>query len=134
MATFNVVGFDDVIKGLEAASEDYKRVAIIAAEAGAKAAVKCMERTVPVRTGILKGSLQYKGPNFTFEKGHYFDVFPSGFKKNGRKKQRIEEVGFVLEYGKSNTPAMPWMRTAVEEGEPEIVAAMAEALKKEGYE
>ena len=128
MASFNVSGIDDILREFE---QDAGRIAAngpAAAMAGGRAAVAEMEKRVPARTGGLKGHISIDGPHHTVADGHYVDVYPKGTKKNGRKTERYETVGYVLEYGRSNMAARPWMRPSVEEGSQAIVDAMAEAL------
>lgn len=128
MGSFSFSGIDDALDELRKMGEDVDRLGPAAALAGAQAAVAEMEKTVPVRTGGLKGHIAIDGPHHTLADGHFCDVYPTGTKKNGRKRERYETVGFVLEYGRSNMPANPWMRTAVEQNADAIADAMAEAL------
>lgn len=128
MASFNVFGMDEVLKAFAQEAERMERNGPAAAQAGAEAAIAAMEKTVPVRTGGLKGHIAAKGPFHDSVDGHYCDVFPTGKNKQG---ERYETIGYVLEYGRSNMPARPWMRTAVETGGDAIGEAMAEALMKD---
>lgn len=128
MASFNVQGIDELIQAMQMEEERMERNGPAAALAGAKATIKAMEQTVPVRTGGLKGHIKAKGPFHDIVYGHYCDVFPTGKRKDG---QRYEAVGFVQEYGRSNMPAQPWMRPAVEQNGDAIGQAMADALMKD---
>lgn len=128
MASFNFQGLDEAINALGEMAADIDAKGPAAAMAGGRAAVAEMEKRVPVRTGGLKGHIAIKGPFHTVADGYYVDVYPTGTKKNGKKRERYETVGYVLEYGRSNMEARPWMRPAVEEGADAISDAMAAAL------
>ena len=128
MASFNYTGVDEAIRELKRMGADISKKAPAAAVAGGKAAIAEMQKRAPVRTGGLKGHIGMKGPFHTTADGYYVDVFPTGKKKNGKKTERYETVGYVLEYGRSNMEARPWMRPAMEEGEDAIASAMADVL------
>ena len=128
MASFNYTGVDEAIRELKRMGADISKKASAAAVAGGKAAIAEMQKRAPVRTGGLKGHISMKGPFHTTADGYYVDVFPTGKKKNGKKTERYETVGYVLEYGRSNMEARPWMRPAMEEGEDAIAGAMADVL------
>lgn len=128
MASFNCTGLDEAIRELKRMGDDVSKKGPAAAVAGGKAAIAEMEKRVPVRTGGLKGHIGMKGPFHTTADGYYVDVMPTGKKKNGKKTERYETVGYVLEYGRSNMEARPWMRPAIEEGEDAIASAMADVL------
>ncbi len=126
MATFNVVGIDEAIKALDMAAEEMTRRAPAAAKAGGEVAAKAMADTAPVgSTGQLSGSIVVKGPYTSALDGSYCDVFPDGVRKDG---ERNAEVGFVNEYGRSNMPARPWMRPAIERYADEIASAVTNVL------
>ena len=128
MASFNFTGLDDIIREFEGEAARISEKGPAAAMAGGKAAVAEMEKRVPVRTGGLKGHIAIKGPFHTVADGYYVDVFPDGTKKNGRKRERYATVGYVLENGRSNMEARPWMRPAMEEGAETNADAMLAAL------
>lgn len=128
MAAFNLQGIDEMMKALELEAERVERNGPEAAMAGGKAAIQAMEGTVPVRTGGLKGHIQAKGPFHDAVNGHYCDVYPTGKDKRG---QRYETIGFVQEYGRSDMPAQPWMRPAVEANADAIGQAMADVLMRD---
>ena len=130
MASFNFTGLDDIIREFEGEAARISEKGPAAGMAGGKAAVAEMEKRVPVRTGGLKGHIAIKGPFHTVADGYYVDVFPDGTKKNGRKRERYATVGYVLENGRSNMEARPWMRPAMEEGAETIADAMLAALTK----
>lgn len=128
MASFNAQGIDEMIDALQLEAERVERNGPAAAMAGARAAVEAMEETVPVRTGGLKGHIKAKGPFYNSVDGHHADVYPTGKDKHG---ERYETIGFVQEYGRSNMPAQPWMRPAVETKSDVIGAAIADALMRD---
>ena len=123
MAIFNVTGLDEAIKQLDLAADALKERAPEAAVAGGK--VAAFQRSAPVRTGQLAASMTVDGPHHTVADGYYCDVYPSGKRADG---ERNATVGYVLEYGRSNMPAQPWMRPAMEESADEISSAIAEVL------
>ena len=127
MASFNFQGADELLKEFERMGADLSERGPAMAMAGGRAAVAEMEKRVPVRTGGLKGHIAIKGPFHTTMDGYYVDVFPDGTKKNGRKRERYAAIGYILEYGRSNMAARPWMRPAVEEGADASNEAMANA-------
>ena len=59
------------------------------------------------------------------------DVYPQGMKKQSGKSQRFETIGFVLEYGRSNMPAQPWMDPAIESAGESILDALENELMKD---
>lgn len=128
MASFNVQGIDELVEALEMEAERVDRNGPNAAMAGARVAIEAMEQTVPVRTGGLKGHIKAKGPMYNSVDGHHADVFPTGKDKHG---ERYETIGFVQEYGRSNMPAQPWMRPAVETKADAIGAAVADTLMRD---
>lgn len=128
MASFNVTGIDELIQGMQLEAERIDRNGPAAAMAGAKTAIRAMEGTVPVRTGGLKGHIKAKGPFYDSVDGHHADVFPTGKDPHG---ERYETIGAVQEYGRSNMPAQPWMRPAVETHGDAIGAAVAETLMRD---
>ena len=128
MASIDFQGADELLQEIERLGEDLSQKGPAMAMAGGKAARAEMEKRAPVRTGGLKGHIAVKGPYHTTAAGYYVDVGLDGTKKNGRKRERYATVGYVLEYGRSNMAARPWMRPAIEEGADAINDAMAEAL------
>lgn len=125
MATFDTVGIDEAIKQFDLKSEEMQRLAPEAVMAGARVAAGVLADTAPYRTGQLSGSITIKGPYHNVVDGHYADVFPDGKRNDG---ERNATVGYVLEYGRSNMPARPWMRPATESHADEINGAIADVL------
>lgn len=128
MASFNVTGMDDLIRQMDLKAEEIKRLGPTAAKAGGEAALEAMKKTVPKgkgKTHELESSLKIDGPYHNVSAGYYCDVHPDGKRASG---ERNATVGYVLEYGRSNMAARPWMRTAVEMFEADIQDAMAKVL------
>ncbi|MBR6571550.1 MAG: hypothetical protein IKK75_13965 [Clostridia bacterium] len=128
MARFDVGGIDELIQDMNLEEERIDHNGPAAAMAGAKVAIVAMEATVPVRTGGLKGHIQARGPFYDSVDGHHADVFPTGKDPHG---ERYETIGAVQEYGRSDMPAQPWMRPAVETHGDAIGAAVAETLMRD---
>lgn len=130
MASFNVVGIDELMADLQLEAERIERNGPAAAIAGAQAAIEAMKTTVPVRTpsGGLKDHIKFKGPWHDAVDGHYADVFPTGKNKYG---ERYETIGYVLEYGRSNMAARSWMRKAMETEGDAIGEKMADVLMRD---
>ena len=88
-------------------------------------------KTVPRRYGYLQGSIKpspvRKGAGGSLD----VDVYPQGMKKQSGKSQRFETIGFVLEYGRSNMPAQPWMDPAIESAGESILDALENELMKD---
>lgn len=128
MATFRIDGIDDLIHQLQLEEERAKRLAPRAVMAGGRVAADAMSASAPFRTGQLSGSIRVDGPRHTVEDGYYCEVYPDGRRRDGESNSR---VGFVLEYGRSNMEARPWMRPALERAEKDIQQAMVDILTEE---
>ena len=129
MASFNVIGIDALIEDMQLEAERIDRNGPDAVMAGAKVAIEAMRKTVPEDTGGLKAAIQAKKPTIDERwDGHFVDVFPDGKNKYG---ERYAEIGFVLEYGRSNMRPRPWMRPAVENEADAINDAMVNVLMRD---
>ena len=128
MAAMDTRGLDALMKSLDLEAQRIDELSAKAVEAGAKVLKAAQEATAPVRTGGLAGHIKIGKPQHDAGNGYYRDVYPDG--KNPRG-ERYATIGFVLEYGRSNMPARPWMRVAGETSEQAVVEAMAEVLKRE---
>lgn len=131
MANFSIQGVDELIEAMSLEARRVERNGSAAVEAGAQVALEAMKQTVPVRTGGLKDHIKIDGPHHSAIDGYHCDVYPTGTKKNGKKRERYETVGYVLEYGRSNMAARPWMRPAVENNSDAIGAAIADTLMRD---
>lgn len=128
MASFNVVGIDEAIKALDIAAEEMTRRAPAAVMAGAKVAVDIMSAAAPVAAkngGQLAESIWMNDIHVSAIDGYHCDVYPFGIRRDG---ERNADVGFIQEYGRSDMPARPWMRPAIERHGDEILSAITDVL------
>lgn len=112
MASFNVVGFEDIEKAL------LRREAAAAAavpkmlEAGAEVLVRGQQETIArmgiIDTGDMQASVK-AGKIVQTDTGASVDVYPQG---KDRKGVLNATKAFVHQYGKSNLPARPWLSVA----------------------
>lgn len=142
MAKFTTVGVEDFLAWIQRVEDCPKRVIPLLLEAGADVAQRAMEATTSWDddTGQLRGSL-YRTPVMGKRSSSYIDIYPSGTTPDG---ERLEEIGFVLEYGRgaasytredktyviTEMDPRPWMRPAIEDN-PDIVNRMQEVWKRE---
>lgn len=130
MAKFNTVGLEDVERQFLQMGEAATKAVPLMLEAGAEVIVKAQQG----EAGKLKISGRSKGAlvksiqaDKTKGSGNaqYKEVYPHGVDRSHTKKGvRNAEKGFVLEYGRSNTPAQPWMATANEKSAEAVTEAM----------
>lgn len=128
MARFDAGGIDRLRQALEKEGERVQRNGAAAVQAGARVLKEAMQQTVPVRTGELQKHIKAGQTKYSPGDGYYADVAPSGKTREG---ERYATIGFVLEYGRSNMPAQPWMRPAVERSGKAVAAAMKAELYKD---
>jgi HK97 gp10 family phage protein len=130
MASFNFTGLDELISQLSAVSDNIDDACMAASEAGAAVALEAIKESVPVRTGALRDHIKIADKGYSATDGYWCDIYPTGMKPgNGNPDaRRYATVGFVLEYGRSNMRARPWMRPAVEREEERIHEAMEREL------
>ena len=142
MANFTAVGVEDFLRWIEGLERRTTRVIPRLLEAGADVAQQAMEATTywDDDTGQLRRSL-YRTPVMGRGSSSYIDIYPSGTTPDG---ERLEEIGFVLEYGRgaasytredktyviSEMDPRPWMRPAIEDN-PDILDAMLVVWKEE---
>ena len=132
MATFNVVGFDEVEKAMLRRTAAAQKAVPAMLEAGAEVLVKEQKKQVLAMlssdrsTGDLEKSIQ-RGKVQGDDTEKYIEVYPQG--KNHRG-ERNATVGFVQEYGRTNMPARPWMTTANELAADAVHEAMAKEWEK----
>lgn len=127
MAKFNVVGFDEVEKQFLRQSEIATKAVPKMLEAGADVLVESQKQEIDKLFGIskrskgeLKRSIKKSKTNIT-SVGATIEVAPTGKDKNGT---RNAEKGFVLNFGRSNMPAQPWMDCANAKSEDKVQAEM----------
>lgn len=130
MASFNHIGLQDYIDDLHLEAERIARNGDAALRAAGDACVSAMQKTVPVRYGDLQKSIGYADIQKDSD-GKCVEVYPQGRKKQTGKSQRFADIGFVLEYGRSNMDAQPWMDPAVEREADAILDALENELMKD---
>lgn len=147
MANFTAVGVEDMLRSLERFGRDTEDAIPDMLNAGADVAQEAMESTTAWsdQTGQLRRSIK-RTKVMGHGSGSYIDIYPSGKTPDG---QRLEEIGFVLEYGRgvssytrpTNTgldkefviPPMaprPWLRPAIEDNVDSIIDAMLARWKE----
>ena len=128
MASFNYVGYDEIVKSLGLEMERIHRNGPAAVAAGAKIAQEAMMSFAPKRTGGLSKHVKVKGPLYSAARGHYCEVYPDGTNKRG---ERYATIGFVLEYGRSNMLPRQWMSSAMAQARPAIEDAIVNELMRD---
>lgn len=129
MAKFNTVGLEDVERQFLQMGETATKAVPLMLDAGAEVVVQA-QQTEAKRlniSGKSRGALvksikadKTKGTGAT----RYKEVYPHGVDRSHTKKGvRNAEKGFVLEYGRSNMPARPWMAAANEKCADQVVEA-----------
>lgn len=131
MARFSVEGMDELLSALQLEAERIERNGPAALEAAAEMAVDAMNKTVPRRHGDLAKSIKAGSVKKGAGGDLSVEIYPQGMKKQPGKSQRFETIGFVLEYGRSNMDAQPWMDPAVEQAGEAILDALETELMKD---
>lgn len=131
MARIRLDGLDDLLADLQLEAERIERNGPAALEKAADVCVAAMRKTVPLRHGDLQKSITPTLVRRGLGGVMSVDVFPQGMKKQSGKSQRFETIGFVLEYGRSNMPAQPWMDPAIEGAGESILDALENELMKD---
>lgn len=119
------------ISALGAGADDIMREAV---HAGAEVAVELMREAVPMSTKHrehLRDHIAIGREGYDATGGYFCEVYPDGTRPGGGKAsgRRYATIGYVLEYGRSNMAARPWMRPALAKGEGKIREAMEAVLK-----
>lgn len=130
MARFSMTGLDEAIRQLDLAADTIKERAPAAVLAGARVAQEALRASAPVETGELRDSITISEVRHTVADGYHVDVEPTGSRR-GSKNNTNAQVGHVLEYGRSNMPARPWMRPAIERCAEDVQRAMVNVLAGE---
>lgn len=131
MADFNVTGLDDVMKEMMSHQAAVEIAVPVMLNAGAEILIQAQKQQVESMkifdTGDTLNSI--KGDKIKKDKdgNSFIDVYPQG---KDRKGVRNAEKAFVAEYGKSNEPARPWMRTANAKCSDEVTAKEKEIWDK----
>jgi HK97 gp10 family phage protein len=136
MAKFNTAGLEEIERQFLLQSENAVKAVPLMLEAGANVIIEAQKAEAARLniSGRSKGALvnsikadKVKGS----ETSRYFEVDPHGVdRSHTRAGVRNAEKGFVLEYGRSNMPAKPWMSTANEKAAEDVVSAELEAWEK----
>lgn len=130
MARIDTSGLGDIARQILEQSDKTERAAKKMLEAGAE--VVKNEQVAEIKktfasdrsTGALANSIKASKVK---KKGseYYIEVAPTGKDKKG---VRNATKGFVLEYGRSNMPARPWMTRANEKSQGKVDEAMRGAF------
>lgn len=128
MAAFEVGDIDALIQQMQLESERVERNAQAAVQAGAEVLREALEASAPVRTGGLAGSIKVGKIGRDSVNGVHADVYPDGTDPHG---ERYATIGSVLEYGRSNMPARPWLRPTAESAGAAVTEAMRAELMKD---
>lgn len=131
MAKLHTEGVEDFLRSLESYGGRTAAAIPDMLQAGADVAQEAMERTTAWQddTGQLRRSIK-RTPVRGDGTGSYIDIYPSGKTPDG---ERLEEIGFVLEYGRGGAAPMsprPWLRPAIEDNTAEILDAMLQTWEE----
>jgi hypothetical protein len=129
MGSFNNVGLEEIERALLRHSEAAIKAVPLMIDAGVAVLIPAQQEEASKLkiSGRSKGALvksiqadKLKGTSTE----QYREVFPHGVDKSHTKAGvRNAEKGFVLEYGRSNMPSMPWMSVANEKVADAVVEA-----------
>lgn len=129
MAQFKTSGFEDVEKQFLKQSEIATKAVPLMLNAGADVLIEAQKKEVDQLFGVsqrsrgdLKKSIKKSKVNATSVNAT-ITVAPEGKDSGG---VRNAEKGFVLNFGRSNMPAQPWMDAANAKSEEKAHAAMLE--------
>lgn len=133
MAKFNTVGFEEVEKQFLRASEIATKAVPLMLDAGADVLVEAQKKEADQLFGIsarskgdLKRSIKKSKVTVTSVNAT-ITVAPEGKDSGG---VRNAEKGFVLNYGRSNMPAQPWMDAANTKSEDKVHGAYNEVWEE----
>lgn len=129
MAKFNTVGFEEVEKQILRQSEIATKAVPLMLNAGADVLVEAQQKETDQLFGIsgrskgdLKRSIE-KSKVTSTSVDATITVAPTGKDSGG---VRNAEKGFVLNFGRSNMPAQPWMDAANAKSKDKVHEAMME--------
>lgn len=126
---------DGIVAKISALGDGADEIMREAVHAGAEVAVQLMRETVHVsdrHSEHLRDHIKIGREGHDAASGYYCEIYPDGIRSGGGKAagRRYATIGYVLEYGRSNMAARPWMRPALAQGEGKIREAMEDVLKK----
>lgn len=137
MARLEINGFEDAEKMIAELAQNAPETVDAMLTAGAQVLVEAQRLAVKryAKAGRSIGTLarsiaatEPKGEGA----GRYVEVFPHGDQPHGSPRKGKHgkvsnmQVGFILEYGRSNMPSHPWMSEANEKSADRIQEAMGE--------
>ena len=129
MARMDINGLEEVERAFLLRGENAVKAVPLMLEAGAKVLITAQQKTagelnITGRSrGALVKSIQADKVKSTGN-AQYIEVYPHGTdKSHTRKGVANAEKGFVLEYGRSNMAARPWMSTANEKCAADVIEA-----------
>lgn len=131
MARFNHIGLQQAIDALKIEQERIDRNGPVALKAAANVLVKAMRKTVPRDTGALARHIKSTDVRRGIAGELSVEVYPQGERKQNGRKQRYAEIGFILEYGRSNMLPRPWMETAYGAAKDEVLETLKTELMKD---
>jgi hypothetical protein len=136
MAKFNTMGLEEIERQFLLAGEAAKKAVPLMIDAGVAVLIPAQQAEAAKLniSGRSRGALvksieadKLKGK----DNEQYREVYPHGTDKSHTKAGvRNAEKGFVLEYGRSNMPARPWMSTANEKAAQAVIDAEFEVWER----
>lgn len=141
MASFNVVGFNDVEKQLLLHEKKPDKLISKMIRAGAQVIISAQKESLKRYTktdrsiGTLIESIGMTGVRRK-DTQSYVEVYPMGDQPHGTPargksgKVRNAQVGFILEYGRSDMDERPWMAEANETSQDMVHAVMRDVWEK----
>lgn len=125
MAKISATGFEALAIDMEKLANLPKEAADDMLKSGGEIIKKAQEKQIDafrlVRTGAMKKSIAVGKARHNDDGSYSCSIYPKGKDEKGT---RNAEKGFIAEYGKTNQPPKPWMRTANEQSEDSAIAAM----------
>lgn len=135
MASLELLGFDSLEQAIRRISDmpwSIKEDALDSMADEAAALIRSTGESMGVRdpesdVHILDKVSTKRKAKIT-DSGGYKMISFTGTRTRGKTKTRNAEIAFVNEYGKRGQPARPFIRTAMAEGEDEIVRPAGEII------
>lgn len=132
MAQFEITGLEGLIARLQAIGQGADEAMSAAVEAGAEYMVGKLKEAVPVRTGALRDHIKISKRGHDATEGYWAEIMPVGSRPGGGKpnSRRYATIGYVLEHGRSNMRARPWMAPTMERERARTLEIMEAELKR----